>query len=153
MNKTETVNQLHNAKKAHVKWVQRAKALIEGLPIEKEAIPVDCTECKFGQWFYGEGQNLKALPSMDCLHEIETLHFNLHDIYMKIFKVYFGDMNRSFFSKLFNMKKHITDTDKAIAREYYDQLLEISHQLLDVIDRLERRLHAMTPEAFEKGIS
>jgi hypothetical protein len=44
MNKAETLEHLHNAKKAHVKWVQRAKALIEGLPVEKEAIPVDCTD-------------------------------------------------------------------------------------------------------------
>ncbi len=152
MNKTETVEQLHNAKKAHVKWVQRAKALIEGLPVEKDAIPVDCTECKFGQWFYGEGQNLNAIPGMDCLHEIETLHFNLHDMYMKIFKVYFGDTNRSFFSKIFNMKKTISDSDRQIARDYYDQLLEISHELLDVIGRLERRLHAMSADAFEQGV-
>ena len=153
MNKSETVEHLHSAKKAHVKWVQRAKALIEGLPIEKDAIPVDCTECKFGQWFYGDGQNLNAIPGMDCLHEIETLHFNLHDMYMKIFKVYFGEMNRSFFSKLFNMKKKVSESDKEIAREYYNQLLDISNQLLEVIGKLERRLHAMTAEAFESNVA
>ena len=153
MNKAETVKQLHQAKKAHVKWVQRAKALIEGLPVEKDAIPVDCTECKFGQWFYGEGQNLNAIPGMDCLHDIETLHFALHDVYMKIFKVYFGEMNRSFFSKLFNMKKSVSERDKQVARDYYDQMLDISHQLLEVIDRLERRLHAMTSETFSESVA
>ena len=153
MNKADTVEQLHNAKKAHVKWVQRAKALIEGLPIEKDAIPVDCTECKFGQWFYGDGQYLNAIPSMDCLQEIEKLHFNLHDMYMKIFKLYFGEMNRSFFSKLFNMKKKVSENDKEIARLYYEQLLEISHELIAVIDRLERRLHAMSSEAFLESVA
>jgi len=153
MNKSETVAHLHSAKKAHVKWVQRAKALIEGLPIEKDAIPVDCTECKFGQWFYGDGQNLNAIPGMDCLKDIETLHFKLHDIYMKIFKVYFSEMNRSFFSKLFNMKKKITENDKEIVRDYYDQLLEVSHDLLEVIDKLERRLNAMTAGSFEEGVA
>ena len=153
MNKAETLEHLHCAKKAHVKWVQRAKALIEGLPIEKEAIPVDCTECKFGQWFYGEGQNLNAIPGMDCMDEMESLHFNLHDMYMKIFKVYFGEMNRSFFSKLFNMKKKVSESDKEIAREYYEQLLEISHQLIDVINRLERRLHAMNSDIFSKSVA
>ena len=154
MNKADTVEHLHNAKKAHVKWVQRAKALIEGLPMEKDAIPVDCTECKFGQWFYGEGQNLNAIPGMDCLKEIETLHFDLHDMYMKIFKIYFGeDINRSFFSKIFNKKSKVSDRDKDIAKEYYDQMLGISHELLDVIGRLERRLHAMSADAFEKSVS
>ena len=153
MNKVDTVEHLHAAKKAHVKWVQRAKALIEGLPVEKDAIPVDCTECKFGQWFYSEGQNLNAIPSMDCLHDIETLHFNLHDMYMKIFKLYFGEMNRSFFSKLFNMKKKVSESDKEVARDYYKQLLEISHELLEVIDRLERRLHAMSKTSFEENVA
>jgi len=153
MNKNETIDHLHSAKKAHVKWVQRAKALIEGLPIEKDAIPVDCTECKFGQWFYGDGQNLNAIPGMDCLKEIEALHFKLHDSYMKIFKVYFGEMNRSFFSKLFNMKKKVTENDKEIARDYYDQLLEVSRDLLEVIDKLERRLHAMTSSVFDENVA
>jgi hypothetical protein len=89
---------------------------------------------------------------MDCLHEIETLHFNLHDMYMKIFKVYFGDINRSFFSKLFNIKSKISESDKEMAKGYYDQLLDISHQLIAVIDRLERRLHAMSAAAFEESV-
>jgi hypothetical protein len=148
MDKTETLEHLHNAKKAHIKWVQRAKALIEGLPVEKEAIPVDCTECKFGQWFYGEGQNLNAIPGMECLQEIERLHFQLHDIYMKIFKVYFGDMNRSFFSKLFKIQKKLSDNDKEIAKAYYENLFSVSQELVSVIDKLERRLHAMSGGAF-----
>jgi molecular chaperone GrpE (heat shock protein) len=90
---------------------------------------------------------------MDCLHEIETLHFNLHDIYMKIFKLYFGEMNRSFFSKLFKMKNKISESDKENAKAYYEQLLDVSHQLIAVIDRLERRLHAMSASAFEESVS
>jgi hypothetical protein len=151
MNKAETLTQLHNAKKAHIKWVQRAKALIEGLPVEKDSIPVDCTECKFGQWFYGDGQNLNAIPGMECLQEIERLHFQLHDIYMKIFKVYFGDMNRSFFSKLFKTQKKVTDHDKEIAKAYYENLFGVSQELVGVIDKLERRLHAMTGGVFEES--
>lgn len=150
MNKQDTIQQLHDAKKAHVKWVQRAKALIEGLPVEKESIPVDCTECKFGQWFYGEGQNLHAIPGMECLSEIESLHFELHDMYMKIFKLYFGEMNKSFFSKIFKSSKKVSDSDKERARENYDKLLEISKKLLEVIDKLERRLHAITAESFNE---
>jgi len=149
MNKEETIEQLHSAKKAHIKWVQRAKALIEGIPVEKDAIPVDCTECKFGQWFYGEGQKLNAMPGMDILKEIETLHFNLHDVYMKIFKVYFGEVNRSFFSKIFSVKNKISESDKEIAKDYYQQLLIISNQLLETIDRLERRLLAIPASSFK----
>jgi len=149
MDKSGTLIQLRDAKRAHIKWVQRAKALIEGLPVEKEAIPVDCTECKFGTWFYGEGQSLYAIPGMDCMKEIETLHFELHDIYMKIFKIYFGELNRSFFSKLFNLKQEVTQEQRDISKEYYTNLLNISSRLLEVIEKLERRLHAMNNKVFQ----
>ena len=149
MNKEETLTQLSAAKKAHIKWVNRAKSLVEGIPVEKDAIPVDSTECQFGQWFYGEGQKLNALPSMDCMGKIETLHFTLHDNYLKIFKLYFGEPNRSFFSKLFNMKPKISDLDKEIARDYYMKLEDVSKQLLEEISKPERRLYATTAQSFE----
>ncbi len=150
MDKEATLEQLSAAKKAHIKWVNRAKSLVEGLPVEKDAIPVDSTDCQFGTWFYGEGQKLNAMPNMECLGVIESLHFQLHDTYMKIFKLYFGETNRSFFSKLFKMKKKVTDQEKEMAREYFEHLQQISKQLLDEIGKLERRLYAMASSAFEE---
>jgi hypothetical protein len=148
MEKENTIKQLRDAKRAHIKWVQRAKALIEGLPVEKEQVPVDCTECMFGQWFYGEGQGLNSMPGMDCTKEIEALHYELHDIYMMIFKIYFTDMNRSFLSKLFGTSKKITDHEKDVARDHYKRLKDVSERLLLIIEKLERRLSALPESAF-----
>jgi mevalonate kinase len=150
MDKEETLGQLSAAKKAHIKWVNRAKALVEGIPVEKDAIPVDSTECQFGTWFYGEGQKLNAMTNMECLGNIETLHFHLHDIYLKIFKLYFGETHRSFFSKLFRMKKQISDQEKEIAKEYFDQMKNVSKQLLGQIGKLERRLYAIPQTTFDE---
>ena len=148
LNKADTLEQLRNAKKAHVKWVQRAKALIEGLPVEKEQIPVDCTACAFGEWFYSDAQKLNAIPNMTCLKEIETQHFELHDIYMKIFKIYFSDTGRSLFSKLLGTQKKITESEKEMAQEYFRQLKETSERLLEQIEKLERRLMALQSGLF-----
>ncbi|MDD5161142.1 MAG: CZB domain-containing protein [Sulfuricurvum sp.] len=148
MNKEETLTHLRNAKKAHITWVHRAHALIEGLPVEKEQVPVSCTDCKFGQWFYGEGQRLNMMPSMDCLKEIETLHFELHDIYMKIFKIYFGEEDRSFFSKIFGTRKKVSSFNHDVAKDYYMQLKLISEKLITTIERLERRLFALQDSNF-----
>lgn len=149
MNKEETLELLGAAKKAHIKWVNRARSLVEGLPVEKDAIPMDSTECQFGQWFYDEGQKLHAMPNMDCLDRIETLHFELHEHYLKIFKLFFGETKRSILSKLFKMKTKVSERDKEIARDYYQRLGEISKQLLDEIGKLERRLHATQATSFE----
>lgn len=148
MNKEETLTHLRNAKKAHITWVQRAHALIEGLPIEKEQVPVSCTECKFGLWFYGEGQQLAMMPSMDCLKEIEILHYELHDVYMKIFKIYFSDQDRSILSKLFGTRKKVSTLNQDIAKEHYNQLKVVSEKLIATIERLERRLFALQAGSF-----
>lgn len=146
--KDETLTQLRDAKKAHIAWVNRAHALIEGLPIEKEQIPMNCTDCKFGLWFYGEGQKLNMMPSMDCLKEIEALHFELHDIYLKIFKIYFSEEDRSFFSKLFGTRKKVSPESQEVAKEYYKELKGVSEKLIGAIERLERRLFALSEHNF-----
>jgi len=148
MNKEETLTHLRNAKKAHIAWVERAHALIEGLPIAKEQVPVGCTECKFGLWFYGDGQALGMIPNMDCLKEIERLHFELHDVYMKVFKIYFSDEDRSLFSKFFGTRKKVTSLNQEIAKDYYNQLKAVSEKLIETIERLERRVYALQEGKF-----
>ena len=148
MNKEVTLKHLHAAKKAHVSWVSKARALIEGLPVQKEQIPIDCTSCKFGEWFYSDAQALKAIPGMEYLREIEELHFDLHDVYMKIFKIYFDESNLSFISKLFGSKKKVSEAEHIIAETYYQELRKISKKLVELIDRLERRLHVLHTQRF-----
>ena len=150
MDKNEVLDHLRNAKKAHLKWIQRAKALISNIPVEKDAIPMDYTECMFGQWFYSDGQEIALMPGMDCISQIGTKHQELHDEYIKIFKIYFGDANKSFFSKLFNLKKKVSETEQDIARQYYENLKHISDELLKHIEKLERRISALPQSAFDR---
>ncbi|WP_428739266.1 CZB domain-containing protein, partial [Sulfurimonas sp.] len=128
----------------------KAKLLINGVDIEEGAIPVDSTECKFGKWFYSDGQVLNGLSNnpLECMQGIEKLHFNLHDQYLKIFNIYFSQEKKAgFFAKLFGFKrKEITKTEHELAETYYKEMEEISRQLLDEINRLERRLIAIPEE-------
>ena len=149
VDKNITMELLGEAKKAHIKWTQRAKLLIEGLPIDESAIPLSSTDCAFGMWFYGEGQKLNALGNMGCLGDIEKAHFILHDQYMKIFKIYFANTERSFFSKIFSSKKKISEQEKEMAKEYFVKLQAASDEVLDVIGKLERRLYAIPQASFD----
>lgn len=152
MDKAITLQSLSDAKKAHLMWVQRAKLLIEGLPIDEGAIPLNYTECKFGMWFYSEGQKLNALGNMTCLNEIEKSHVTLHDEYMHIFKIFFANIDRSFFSKLFNTKKKISDSERETAKEHFIKLQAASEEIMDHIGRLERRLYAIPQSSFDAGV-
>ena len=146
MQKNEVLDHLRAAKTAHIKWVQRAKLLINGFEIPKEAIPVDSTECKFGQWFYSDAQKLNALSNnpLECMAHIENLHFKLHDVYLQIYKIYFKE-KQGFFAKLFKPSK-VSDLEHEKAERLYDEMEHISKQLLEEINRLERRLIAIPEE-------
>ena len=148
MEKDHIIEHLRAAKTAHIKWVQKAKLLINGIEVEKDAIPVNSTECKFGKWFYSDGQVLNALSNnpMECMVSIEQLHFELHDIYMNIFHIYFSKPSGGFLSKIFGSKKKVTPEEVKKAEEYFKDLEEVSKKLLDEINRLERRLLAVSEE-------
>lgn len=153
MKKEEVLDHLRAAKAAHVKWVQKAKLLINGIDVKEDSIPVDSTECKFGKWFYKEGQILNALSNnpLECMQKIESLHFKLHDTYLNIFNIYFSeDKKAGFFSKLFNLKrKELSGAEAQLANDHYLKLEAISVELLDEINRLERRLVAVSDEKIE----
>jgi len=150
MTKEDVLTHLRAAKSAHIKWVQKAKLLINGVDIEENAIPVDSTECKFGQWFYSDGQILNALSNnpLECMQSIESLHFNLHDKYLSIFNIYFSQEKKvGFFAKLLGFKKKaISESEHLLAENYYKEMEDVSKALLDEINRLERRLIAVPDE-------
>jgi len=153
MKKEEILEHLRAAKAAHVRWVQKAKLLINGLEIDEKAIPVDATECKFGVWFYSDAQKLNSLSNnpLECMQHIEGLHFQLHDTYLKIFTIYFTHAKkRGFFAKFFGFNKNnITEVEHELAQKYYLEIESISKELLNEIDRLERRLVAVAEEKIE----
>ncbi|MDB2562029.1 CZB domain-containing protein [Sulfurimonas sp.] len=150
MEKENILNELRAAKVAHLKWVQRAKSLISGMPVEKEAIPLDYTDCVFGKWFYSVGQEIALLPGMSVMDSIGEKHTHLHDMYFKIFQIYFGDSTKSFFAKLLKMKKKVSAAEEEMAQQYYAELEKISKELVELIGRLERRINALGEEFFTK---
>ena len=152
MDKNEVLTHLRAAKAAHISWVQKAKMLIEGFKMDEKAIPVNSTECQFGKWFYSDAQKLNALQNnpLECMTEIEQLHFKLHDIYMNIFKLYYETEEKGFFGKLFGSKKKISQEGKDLAREYFHEMENISKALIDEINRMERRIIAVQDSEMEK---
>ena len=89
MEKSEVLSSIRGARRAHIMWVDRLKALVHGLEIKKEQIPIAVTECDFGKWFYCDGQILLSLFTERAVKKLDNKHKELHDIYMKIFKIYF----------------------------------------------------------------
>lgn len=149
MEKHEILEHMRIAKASHAKWVQRANFLINDIKVEKDSIPISSAECGFGRWFYSDGQKLNALSNnpLECMQEIETLHTKLHDTYLEIYKIYFNKPSKGFFQSLFGMKKEtISDEEKTAAKQAYVELEALSKQLIEQLNRLERRIIAVSDD-------
>ncbi len=128
---------IENARLAHLRWVARAEALVEGLPLDKNQVPVLPTDCVFGQWYYGEGHKLRSMTSYTALEEP---HQALHHTYQKIFQLLYTDDDRSILSKLFGSKKTWQQERREEAEKLLPRLRSESQVLLKALDLLEREV-------------
>jgi len=140
MNKSEVLEKIRAAKRSHVTWVKRARSLIDGVPVDKEKVPVQPTDCIFGQWYYGEGKMLGKLPSFQA---IEDPHTRLHDTYSKIFKLLFGDNKPSFFARVLGLKYKPKEKDLHEANELFKELQAWSDIIVGRLAKLEDQIKSM----------
>jgi hypothetical protein len=99
------------------------------------------TDCKFGKWYYGEGQDLAPLAAFKAIEEPHEL---LHAVYMKLFQALHGDVEeRSGWKKLFGKKVDAKAEQLAKANQHLEELVDISKTLLGTIEILEEELKSM----------
>lgn len=143
MDKKEILTQLRAAKSAHIQWRAYAQALVSGIPVEQGHVPVIHTNCKFGKWYYGSGQQLSSLSTYGA---IDTPHEMLHQIYMKIFKLLFGEDERSTLTKLFGSKSKLKQGNQEQAEALMQKLMSVSGTLLEAINLLENEIKDLSEE-------
>ncbi|MFT5662111.1 MAG: hypothetical protein ACI9TV_002759 [Sulfurimonas sp.] len=149
MEKLDLVSNVRAARTAHIKWVQKAKLLINGLDVQEGAIPVDSTECEFGKWFYDKGQILNSLTNntKEEMERIEDLHSKLHDQYLEIFNIYFNKVKTGWLCKIFGIKRrNVSDEEQKLAKKHFESMEVISKDLLEEINKLEQLLIAVSEE-------
>ena len=141
LTKATILQELNHAKITHARWVKRAEHLISGLPVDKEFIPLDPTECGFGQWLYGSvGEQLRLESEFrEMIEQIEQYHDDIHEIYAHIYKLYFVlPKERSFWKKVMTFNNtEPTENEKMKAKSYFVVLEKISEELLMHLKRLE----------------
>lgn len=149
MTKKDIVIQLRAAKAAHIQWRAYAQAIINGFSVDQNHVPVIHTNCKFGQWYYGKGQMLSSLPSYSA---IDAPHAMLHQVYMEIFKLIFGEVKKpkGLFGALFTSKEKLREKNMKKAQEQMTKLVEISEILLTALNTLEKQVMELSEEEIEK---
>jgi hypothetical protein len=149
MEKSEVLASIRGARRAHIMWVDRAKALVHGLDIAKEEIPILVTECDFGKWFYCDGQILLSLFTERAVKKLDNKHKELHDVYMKIFKIYFPVKRPSLFAKILKRKKKISANNEYNGLLYLRDLEKVSDELISYLNIIEKKLNSISAEKFK----
>jgi len=137
MKLSDVIAQLQNARAAHKAWVARAEALVAGMPLEKELVPVLPTDCIFGQWYYGSGQMLRRLPAYKAL---EKPHDTLHRTYMEIFKLLYTEPEVSALGKMFGKAKKLKAEQQQQAEKLIQPLHYLSEEVCDILETLEQQV-------------
>ena len=134
---SETLIQIRNARGAHKAWVAKAEALVAGIPLEKDQVPLLPTDCIFGKWYYGEGHVLRKLPAYK---KLEKPHDKLHKTYMQIFKLLFDEPDTGALGRLFGKAKKLKAEQVHQAKELLPTLIELSDTVCDTLEELEEQL-------------
>lgn len=134
LDKEQVLIQIRRAKTAHLRWRAYAMALSSGYTVEEGQLPLQPTDCQFGQWYFGQGQALKDLPEFQA---IDIPHKQVHAIYQDIFQQLFGQPEPSFWQKLLGSKAQNTASSLLI-EEKLQTLNEHSRIMLEALDQLEK---------------
>jgi len=147
MDKQEVLQKLHTAKRDHLAWVGRAELLTDGVPIEKEHIPVLHTDCKFGRWYFDEGQALADFPEF---RKIDEAHKALHSAYANVFKIMTDEENTSGFAKFLGFAKRKHEKNEPIIKQRMNELEHASRLVIHHLDSLEAKIKEMSDEDVKK---
>ncbi len=122
-NKEELLAVIRRAKSSHIRWRAYAQGLVSGVQVAEDRLPVKHTDCKFGQWYYGEGKQL--LGHLDIFKDVEAPHEMLHAVYGQIHELV------------------VNQGDTHSAHGKLDELIAISRTLLEQIEILEQEVNSI----------
>ncbi|MDD5360016.1 MAG: hypothetical protein PHI02_07085 [Sulfurovaceae bacterium] len=140
------------ARAEHVKWVNNIKLLISGVNLDEKVIALNPVESSFGKWYYEKAILLSFSNSQMVLFDIEKLFLSIHDVYIKIYPIYY-EKNKSIIGSIFGKRANVSAHETILAEQYYEEIVLISDKLKNKINLLEKILHATSDERFEEFVS
>ena len=140
----ETLDKLRMAKSAHLGWVNRARALLEGNPVDESKVPVEHTRCQFANWYYGEGQQLASLKSYQS---IEEPHKQLHAVYAEIYELINAVGKGTWLDRMTGKQDERQKQHEHQARILFRRLQHLSSIMIGKLDMLEKDVRRLASEA------
>ena len=151
MDVSRTAYNIRLAKKEHAYWLKCADALVRGRSVGKKCIPAYREQSLSSEWLYEHSDELSQLYQkidesevdlfhFDIVEQIGILRYEMHEIYLELFRRYFPETNTSFFANLFNLKRKISDQEESDAKELLCEMKRVAEELERMLDGLEQSL-------------
>lgn len=147
MDKNKTLESIRDAIKSHESQMSKIESAINGRNVDNPTV-ISKTDCNFGLWLYNDKNNIRAILGTQFFDKIEALHAQWHIEYAKIFAIFFKEKKKGFFEKILNSNRKVDDMELDKAKLYFENLLEITQELLKILSASERRVDAMSENKF-----
>ncbi|SFV60599.1 Methyl-accepting chemotaxis protein [hydrothermal vent metagenome] len=141
--KEECLKEIEEVKASHLQLMESIDLAISGIDTDYFE-PLDKHECKFGKWFYNN-ELAKVILGLQAYERLEQIHAQWHQIYAKIFHLLFPKKN-GILKKLLKSKPQPQDIDRAKA--YYDDLKELTNNLIHDLEIAKKRAQALNDSKF-----
>jgi hypothetical protein len=162
-NKSDILQKIYDAKRAHIAWVKKIDKLVNGLDAEagkslslnmdSTFIPLESKSSEFGEWFYTYGVHLNKFESIgNFVERIEVHHQRLHQTYASIYTIFFSTCEKpSLVQKLLKMnKKSISDIEREKAKIHLNYLKKSSKELLQLLEILHAKVKELNYDDLRK---
>lgn len=146
--KEHFIRNLHQARTAHIRWVNTIKLLVSGINVNEKQITLDATASEFGIWFYHEAMLFTIGTSRMVIEDIEELFLTLHDKYMKIYLIYYKKKN--LLSGFIGGKSKASEHEIELSVLYYEEIVILSDKIKHKLRILESQLLSLEDETFNR---
>ncbi|WP_294965308.1 CZB domain-containing protein [Sulfurimonas sp.] len=146
MDKTQTIESIRNARRAHEAQMSRIESAIQGCKVDNPTT-VSKTECIFGLWLYDEKNHLRDIVGSFFYDNIEVLHSQWHHEYFRLFEILFKEEKKGFLSNMIGSNK-LSEMQRDKAKLYYSELEVTTQKLLKVLGSAQRRICALQESKF-----
>jgi hypothetical protein len=148
--KEKFIQNIRTARTQQLKWLNQVKLMVSGVMHQKDAIPVNQTDSEFSRWLYNEAMIFSTSNAKGVVDEMVDLHTQCYDIYLNIYGILFG-AEKGGFMGMFGSKK-ASRNDLMLAQNNYNQLVQLSDQLLGRIRAFESMMLATAETKFDEMI-
>lgn len=147
MNKQHILKTIQQAKPEHMEWIKQGHKILQGKAQDQLKKPEECTACKFGQWYYREGNKLVNIPQ---LIKLETLHKEIHQSYTALYYMTF-DRRKKARSTIITANDEIPVDEKRFRQQKLKQLEKKTVKMVLALGAIEKKVAAMHDKDFESG--